>query len=125
MAGSHVQDRFIPLAITDDEDLARRWVAALDAAGVPVELRIEDARRLGTTSTMLPFGPVFATALYVAADRRSDAAAVLIDLGWDGRRVGRGVHKRGLLPQQALVGSAVAATISGLALVASVLIRGI
>src|SRR5215207_3792091 len=119
MAVSHVHDRFVPLAITDDEVMARRWVEALDAAGVPVELRIEDARRLGTTSTMLPLGPLFATALYVAAERRDDAASVLIDLGWDGRRIGRGLHSSGLLPAQALVGSVVAATISGLALAAS------
>lgn len=124
MAVSHVHARFVPLAITDDEVMARRWVEALDAAGVPVELRIEDSRRLGTTSSMLPFGPVFATALYVAADRRDDAAAVLIDFGWDGRRVGRGLNSSGLLPSQALVGSVVAATLSGLALVASIIIRG-
>lgn len=115
--------RFVPLAITDDEAMARRWVAALDAAGIPAELRIEDARRLGTTSPMLPFGPVFATALYVGAGRRSDAAAVLIDLGWDGRRLAGGLGSVSL-PAHALLGSVVAVTLSGLALAASVIIRG-
>ena len=116
--------RFVPFAVTDDETMARRWVAALDAAGVPVELRIEDARRLGTTSTMLPFGPVFATALYVSADRRADAAAVLIDVGWDGRRVGGGLRNSGAFPAHAVLGSVVAVTLSGLALAASVIMRG-
>lgn len=109
--------------MTDDAAMARRWLTALEAAAVPVELRIEDARRLGTTSSVLPFGPVFATALYVAADRRADAAAVLIDLGWDGHRVGGGLRGRAL-PVHALIGSAVAAMLSGLALAAAMLLRG-
>lgn len=114
---------FVPLAVTDDEMTARSWVAALDAAGIPVELRIEDARRLGTTSTMFPFGPVFATALYVDRDRRADAAAVLIDLGWDGRHLA-GSLRATSIPTHAVLGSVVAVTLSGLALAASVLIRG-
>ncbi len=120
-ARSH--SRFVQLAVTDDEATARAWVAALDAADIPVELRIEDARRLGNTSTMFPFGPVFATALYVKSDHRVDAAAVLIDLGWDGRRLAGGLRTTSI-PTRAILGSVVAVALSGLALVASLIMRG-
>ena len=116
--------RMVPLAFTEDEGAARQWLASLDAAGIPAELRIEDARRMGTSSSVLPLGPVYATALYVAPDQRIDAAAVLIDLGWDGRHVSDGLHRR-TLPLKALIGGAVAALLAALAVaVAAVLQAG-
>ena len=114
--------RKVPLAFTEDEAAARRWLASLDAAGIPAELRIEDARRMGTSSSVLPLGPVYATALYVAAERRTEAAAVLIDLGWDGRHVSGGLNRRAL-PVAALLGGAVAATVAGLAVAVAALLQ--
>jgi hypothetical protein len=113
----------VPLAVTEDEGAARHWLASLDAAGIPAELRIEDARRLGNSSSVLPLGPVYATALYVAAERRVDAASVLIDLGWDGRHVSEGLHHRAL-PLRALLGGTVAALLAALAVAVAALLQG-
>ncbi len=112
----------VPLAFTEDEAAARRWLASLESAGIPAELRIEDARRMGTSSSVLPLGPVYATALYVAAERRTDAAAVLIDLGWDGRHVSGGLNRR-TLPVAALLGGALAATAAALAVALAALLQ--
>lgn len=114
----------IPLATTDDEPAARRWLVALEAAEIPAELRIEDARRMGNSSSVLPpLGPVFVTTLYVAADRRARAAAVLIDLGWDGRQIGAGVGTRSI-PRSSLIGGGIAAAVGAAALIAAILLRG-
>ena len=115
--------RLIPLAFTEDEGAARHWLASLEAAGIPAELRIEDARRMGNSSSVLPLGPVYATALYVAAERRIDAAAVLIDLGWDGRHVSNGLHGRAL-PLPALLGGAAAALLAALAVAIAAVLQG-
>jgi hypothetical protein len=113
----------IPLAFTEDEAAARHWLATLEAAAIPAELRIEDARRMGTSSSILPLGPVYATALYVAAERRTEAAAVLIDLGWDGRHVSGGLDRK-TLPTAALLGGALAATVAALAVAVAALLQG-
>ncbi|MFA7296205.1 MAG: hypothetical protein WC211_03335 [Dehalococcoidia bacterium] len=115
--------RMIPLATTDDESAARRWLGALEAVEIPAELRIEDARRMGNSSSVLPLGPVFATTLYVAAERRTQAAAVLIDLGWDGRQIGAGVGERPI-PRSSLIGGGVAAAVGAVALIVAILLRG-
>lgn len=115
--------RMIPLATTDDESAARGWLGALEAAEIAAELRIEDARRMGNSSSVLPLGPVFATTLYVAAERRTQAAAVLIDLGWDGRQVGAGVGERPI-PRSSLIGGGIAAAVGAAALVIAILLLG-
>lgn len=115
--------RMVPLATTEEEALARRWLGALEAAEVPAELRIEDARRMGNSSSVLPLGPVFATTLYVAAERRTQAAAVLIDLGWDGRQIGARVGDRSI-PRSSLIGGGIAAAVGAAALAVAILLRG-
>jgi hypothetical protein len=114
--------RLVPLARTDDEACARAWLAARDAAEVAAELRIEDARKLGSSS-MLPLGPVFATTLYVSGEQRTRAAAVLIDLGWDGRHISSGL-RRTPFPLGAFLGGGIAAVIATLAVIVAVLLRG-
>ena len=116
--------KLVPLAVTEDETAARRWVSSLDAAGIHAELRIEDTRGLGTGSSMLPLGPVFATALYVPAEQRTEAATVLIDLGWDGRHVSGGLRGRPALPLSTLVSALLAALAGGLAVAIAVVLRG-
>ena len=114
--------RMVPLATSEDESVARRWLGALEDADVPAELRIEDARRMGNSSSMLPLGPVFATTLYVAAERRTQAAAVLIDLGWDGRQIGPRVGTS-LINRSSLLGGGIAAAIGAAALAVAILLR--
>ncbi|MSQ28939.1 MAG: hypothetical protein EXR68_00395 [Dehalococcoidia bacterium] len=113
---------FAPLAITDDQAMARRWLDALNAAGVPAELRIEDARHLAAARLPLPLGPIFATTLFVLADERARAASLLIDLGWDGRRVAASVGQHPLTTAAWWSGAA-AATVSGLAIVVMALLQ--
>lgn len=115
----------VPLAVTEDEAAARRWLAGLEAATIRARVRIEDTRRMGTGSSMLPMGPVFATALYVPEDRRFEAARVLIDLGWDGRQVGNvvaGIHRRGV-PLSTMMGGALAALVGALAVAFSAVLQ--
>ncbi len=119
---------FIPLAMTDDQAMARGWLDALNAAGIPAELRIEDARRMLATAAVrpmrpLPIGPVYATTLLVLTEERARAAALLVDLGWDGRRVAATVGQHPLTTAAWWSGAA-AATVSGLAIVVMALIRG-
>lgn len=95
----------VPFALTLDDEAAERWVEALGHAGIEAELRIEDGRALNSGSSVFPTGPIFATALYVAAGQREQAAAVLIDHGWNGRQLGAG-HRRGLTDRRtALLGA--------------------
>ena len=112
-----------PLALTDREPDARRWLGALEAAHIPAELRIEDARRR-SAALPLPVGPVFAATLYVAADHRVEAAKVLIDLGWDGRQVGGSLPTR-QIPRGAVFAVASASLVSLTAVVVALLLRGI
>ncbi len=87
----------VPFALTLDDEAAERWHEALTTAGIDAELRIEDGRALNSGSSVFPTGPIFATALYIAASERERAASVLIDHGWDGRQIGAG-HQRRVLP---------------------------
>jgi hypothetical protein len=119
-----VPTRMVPLATTEDEPRARAWLGALDAADIAAELRIVDARRMGNSSSMLPLGPVFATTLYVDRAERERAAAVLIDVGWDGRRIGTGVGDVSI-SRSALVGGAVAAAVGLAAFALAILLRGV
>jgi len=99
----------VPFALTLDQEAAERWLRALDRAGIEAELRIEDGRALNSGSSVFPTGPIFATALYVAASERERAASVLIDHGWDGRQLGAG-HRRRLGDRRtALLGAVVMA----------------
>jgi len=115
--------RMVPLATTEDEAAARVWLAALDAADISAELRIEDARRMGKSSSVLPLGPVFATTLYVSSDSRTQAATVLIDLGWDGRQIGHGVGST-TVPWSSVIGGGVAAGLGIVALIVAIVLRG-
>ncbi|MBX7110851.1 MAG: hypothetical protein K1X87_03255 [Dehalococcoidia bacterium] len=110
----------VPFALTLDDEAAERWAAALEREGIEAELRIEDGRALNSGSSVFPTGPIFATALYVPASQRERAAAVLIDLGWDGRQLGAG-HRRGLGDRRtALMG----AVLMALLVAAIALLRG-
>lgn len=95
----------VPFALTTDDEAAERWFQALRHAGIDSELRIEDGRQLNTGSSVFPTGPIFATALYVAASERDRAASVLIDHGWDGRQIGAGRRQGRANRRTALAGA--------------------
>ena len=114
--------RLVPFALTADEDAAHRWLTVLDEAGIPAQLHIEDGTRLASGSSMFPTGRIFATAVYIAPECRDRAAALLIDLGWDGRQLGgshRALHMDGRLVAGAVIG------ISLLGLGLALLLRGL
>ena len=102
---------FVRLAVAADEGEARRWLDALTAAGIEAEARIEDAARLVAASSVFPTGPAFATALYVPSSQRGEAAALLIDLGWQGRLK---PHARPAVGARAALLGAVATALVGL-----------
>ena len=84
----------IRLAVLRDPRQAERWQQGLAAAGIDAHVEIDDAQRALPGETLLPgvMGggqPMFVYPLTVPAADRARAAAVLIDLGWDGRRSGR------------------------------------
>lgn len=108
--------RLVPFAMTSDDASAARWVAALEEAGIPAQIHIEDGSRLASGSSMFPTGPSFASAIYIAPDCRERAAALLIDLGWDGRQLGS-QHPSHAVDGRALVSGAIGVTFLALALV--------
>lgn len=114
--------RLVPFALTADDVAAHRWLEALEEAGIPAELHIEDGTRLATGSSMFPTGQVFVTAIYIAPDCRERAATVLIDLGWDGRQLGGGRPARPL-KDWLVAGGAVGVALLGLSL--TVVLRGL
>ncbi len=114
--------RLVPFALTDDDDAARRWLEALEEADIPAELHIEDGTRLATGSSMFPTGRIFATAIYIAPECREQAAALLIDLGWDGRQLGGGHRGRSLDDRLVLAG---ALGVALLILMLALLLRGV
>jgi hypothetical protein len=100
----------MPFAMTDDDDVAHRWLEALEAADIPAELHIEDGTVLATGSSVFPTGRIFASAIYIPPESREQAAALLIDLGWDGRQLGGGEHRgRGRSFEAAVIAAAVIA----------------
>lgn len=119
--------RWVPLGVARDGDTASQWAAALDAAGLDAEVRIGDAVALARGSSSWPTAApgghcLFAYRLFVPHEQRREAAAMLVDLGWDGRygavgeaagRPGDGLALRGAL----------IATAAG-ALVALLVLRG-
>ena len=124
MATMHTRhsQRLAPFALTSDEDAAHRWLDALQVAGIPAELHIEDATRLATGSSMFPTGRIFASAVYIAPEYRDRAAALLIDLGWDGRQLGAG--QRGRVRNERLLAGVVAVGLALLGLGFAFLLRG-
>ena len=77
-------------AVAASGETAARWLALLDAADIEAAVRIEDARAFGFGSRAYPGLPaesLFAHGLYVAPGQQASAARVLIDAGWDGRRI--------------------------------------
>jgi len=114
--------RLVPFALTGDDAAAQRWLEALDEAGIPAQVHIEDGTRLATGSSMFPTGRIFATAIYIAPECREQAAALLIDLGWDGRQLG-GARRGRSLDQRVVVGGAVGVSLLGLVL--ALLLRGV
>jgi hypothetical protein len=115
--------RLVPLALTGDDEAAHRWLEALEAAGIPAELHIEDGTRLVSGSSIFPTGQVFATSLHVAADHLDQAAALLIDMGWDGKRVGSAAGARTFDSRFMISAAVVAATLLGV--IVTLLVRGV
>ena len=111
----------IPFALTFDDAAAQHWLEALERAGIPAEIHIEDGTRLAAGSSMFPTGRIFASAIYIASDSRERAAALLIDLGWDGRQLGGG-HRGRSLDERIVAGAAIGLSLLGLGLV--LLLRG-
>lgn len=83
-----VERHWIRVAATRDEDTADRWRDAVEAAGLSVEVHIEDARDALPGTTAIPdlvLGAGFAYGLWIAPADRESALRALIDVGWDGR----------------------------------------
>lgn len=79
---------WIRVAATRDPDMADRWREAVEAAGVPVEVHIEDPREALPGTAGVPdfvLGSGFAYGVWVSPDDRVAAGRALIDAGWDGR----------------------------------------
>ena len=115
--------RLVPFALTADDVAAHHWLEALEEAGIPAELHIEDGSRLVTGSSVFPTGQIFANAIYIAPDCRDRAAAVLIDLGWDGRQLGGGRPTGRPRKDWLVAGGAVGVALLGLTL--TVALRGL
>ena len=84
------EDRWVMLAVAREADVAESWQAALEDEGIEAEVRLEDAVITGrSTATTYANGPsvdqLFAYAVWVPATDREQAAAILIDEGWDGQ----------------------------------------
>ena len=82
--------QWLMLAVAREPDIAELWQDALDLIDIESEIRLEDAVITGRSSaTTYANGPgvdqLFAFALWVLAADRENAAAALIDAGWDGR----------------------------------------
>jgi hypothetical protein len=124
MATMHTRrsPRLVPFALTADDEAAHRWLDALHDAGIPAELHIEDGTRLATGSSVFPTGRIFATAIYIAPQYRDRAAALLIDLGWDGKQRGAGQRRRSR-DQLLIVAGAVGMSLLGLVL--AIVLRGL
>lgn len=83
-----VERHWIRVAATRDEDTADRWRDAVEAAGLSVEVHIEDMREALPGSSAIPdlvLGAPFAYGLWIPPDERQQAVRALIDAGWDGR----------------------------------------
>ena len=78
------------LTVQRDGDLATSWLEALDAEGIEAELHLRDAASFSPTSSVYPTGAPLVHALFVSGRDRDRAAALLIDLGWDGRGMSSG-----------------------------------
>lgn len=90
MARAPGRARLRRFAVAASGETAERWLALLDAAGIEAAVRIEDARAFGFGSRAYPGLPaesLFAHGLYVAPGQQAAAARVLIEAGWDGRRI--------------------------------------
>ncbi|MDP6604683.1 MAG: hypothetical protein QF664_00275 [Dehalococcoidia bacterium] len=109
---------WVMLAVAREAETAERWADALDQRGIDVKVRIDDAVALTNGSSFWPTASpgghrLFAYPLFVPAEARAEAAAVLVDEGWDGRHgqsgggIDPGVILRGAIAAR-LVGGAVA-----------------
>ena len=116
---------WIMLAVARDGDVAERWVDALEAAAIDVEVRIDDAIALTNGSSLWPSASprgyrLFAYPIFVPADAREAAATVLVDKGWDG---GHGQTTPGMSLRMMLQG-AFAAILAGGVVAAALLLSG-
>ena len=116
---------WIMLAVARDGDVAERWVDALEAAAIDVEVRIDDAVALTNGSSFWPSASpgghrLFAYPIFVPADARDEAATVLVDEGWDGRH---GQTTSGMSSRLMLRG-AVAAIVAGSVVATALLLSG-
>jgi hypothetical protein len=116
---------WVMLAVAREAETAERWADALDSRGIDVEVRIDDAIALTNGSSFWPTASpgghrLFAYPLFVPAEARTEAAAVLVDEGWDGRH---GQSGGGIDPTVVLRG-AIAATLAGGAVAVVLMLRG-
>src|SRR5687768_4700258 len=86
--------RRIRLAVLRDPREAERLQAGLESAGITAFVEIDDVQHALPGGTLIPGvtaggSSMFAYPLVIHAADRDRAAAVLIDLGWDGRSAGR------------------------------------
>ena len=116
---------WVMLAVAREAETAERWADALDQRGIDVKVRIDDAVALTNGSSFWPTASpgghrLFAYPLFVPAEARAEAAAVLVDEGWDGRH---GQSSGGIDPGVILRG-AIAARLVGGAVAVVLMLRG-
>lgn len=118
-------ERWVLLAVARDDHTADEWAAALAAAGLDAEVRIGEAAQLtGRSSYVLGVNSapdyLFAFPVFVPESQREQAAAALIDAGWDGRHGQREASRDTRLPLR----GALLAVIVSAAVVAALVLRG-
>ncbi len=116
---------WVMLAVAREAETAERWAGALEQRGIDVEVRIDDAIALTNGSSFWPTATpgghrLFAFPLFVPAEARAAAAAVLVDGGWDGRYGQTGSS----IDPGVILRGAIAATLAGAALAAVLMLRG-
>ncbi len=116
---------WVMLAVAREPEVAEHWANCIEQQGIAVEIRIDDAVALTAGSSFLPAAgsgghQLFAYPIFVPAESRAAAAAILVDQGWDGCF---GDRRTQLSPGLVLRG-ALLATLVGVALAVLLLLRG-
>ena len=112
------------LTVEADADVAGERRDALVEAGIDAELHIEDGASFSPTSSVYPTGSPFVYVLFVPRAQREEAAATLIDAGWDGRRSAFAGGRPHVGAGFALRGALVALLAGAAVVVALLLLRG-
>ena len=118
------QRGLVLLTVEADADVAGERRDALVEAGIDAELHIEDGAGFSPTSSVYPTGSPFVYALFVPRAQREEAAAALIEVGWDGRRSAFAGGRAHVGAGFALRGALIALLAGAAVVVALLLLRG-